>query len=251
MINVLNLPKFDPLSLLNSSGSSLNPSDDKPFQQLFCQMQSMEVKISMQNYVLYKQGEILYKQGEMANKEIVRLNGVIEALQLQREAMASELTTLRELKQKQLEKQQALEGRRQKKRMRKQLPPLDRLTFQELKAILKLTSGSEYAQVRTFAAIIMLYITGLRASNLCRITIRHLEELLETGVTVLPLVKGGSPRHTIKLSQDDLTLLCSASRQFKMLCEGRDRREALFIGKGNRACKNKAIDSNFLKKTVN
>lgn len=133
------------------------------------------------------------------------------------------------------------------------MAPRDRITFSDLKVILDLTSGSDIKEVRNYVAICMLYITGLRSSNLCLITIRHVLELRRYKMTKMPLIKNGATRHTIKITEGDFKLFTLIQPRIKMLCGDGHPTEPLFkgYGVGSYEDRNRALHHNTMLKQLN
>ena len=59
--------------------------------------------------------------------------------------------------------------------------------------------NEHYVPSRKKAALILLYITGLRVSNLLLLKIHNIEDLFEKGSTTIPLIKRGSNKHLLAL----------------------------------------------------
>jgi len=64
--------------------------------------------------------------------------------------------------------------------------------------ILDLVKHSNFVGGRKKSAMILMYLTGLRVSNLLFFTVRHAMQLLETGETTIPLIKRGPQRFSIR-----------------------------------------------------
>lgn len=141
--------------------------------------------------------------------------------------------------------------RRERKRNRNRLALRDRITFEDLAVILSLTSGPDLKDVRTYVAICLLYITGLRANNLRLFTIRHLIELRRKRKTCIRLIKNGADRYTIQISEGDFKLLSAIQPKLKLLCENKHSSEPLFRGYGTGSYANEPIHRNTMLKSIN
>lgn len=99
-----------------------------------------------------------------------------------------------------------LQLKRKKKRNKKRKLQRDALTYEEFQMILRLIESDSYDAARNFLAFLILYVTGVRAANLCFFTIRHLREMIEVGSTSIEIVKNDPTRHMLHLSSKDLRL---------------------------------------------
>lgn len=208
-------------------------------------------QIERSTVCLTKQNHLLFKQNQENLKETYKLNETIDILKGTIKEMALEIKYLREIQREHNLRQEALQRRREMKTKRKKADLRDRVTFSDLKCILQITSASDYESTRSFVAIIILYITGLRVANLCYLRVSHLNDLREKGFTLLQIIKNGPPRHTVQLSIDDSRILESAEKKINILCTGKRKTDPVFIGKGNRSNKGMAIHQGYLCKSLN
>lgn len=114
-------------------------------------------------------------------------------------------------------------GERKKKRQNatKQLLR-DSISPEEFQYILDLVKNNGFVAARKRTALLLLYCTGLRVSNLLFLTVNHVNELLDKGRTCVPLNKGGNPRHTLALSPQGKKLLNQHFPSFARLMEDKE-----------------------------
>ena len=84
------------------------------------------------------------------------------------------------------------------------------ISLDEFSGILKLVTGrSAYVKSRRRFALALLFLTGLRVSNLLVFTVLNGRELLYSGTTTITLIKGGESRHKLVLTSEGLSFLKS------------------------------------------
>lgn len=112
--------------------------------------------------------------------------------------------------------------RKQKRREANKLPQRDAITideFFELQKIAEATFDDKIVRARTILALTILYLTGLRISNLLLMTKRHVQELMTKGETTLPLIKGGSKQHLLCIGAKGKELLLKIQEQIEILVD--------------------------------
>lgn len=92
------------------------------------------------------------------------------------------------------------EEKSNKKKKAKKLPKRDYIEFSEFEYLLSLCSSDNIFDKRKKCAFILLYLTGLRVSNLLNFKIKNIKELIYTGYTRIDLIKKGEVEHLITLS---------------------------------------------------
>jgi site-specific recombinase XerD len=60
-----------------------------------------------------------------------------------------------------------------------------------------MVSSDTFVQARIRLAMVLLYCTGLRISNLLVMTTKSLDEIFKKKTTTIPLIKGGRPNHVL------------------------------------------------------
>lgn len=108
-------------------------------------------------------------------------------------------------------------GSRLKRQLARKLPVRDSLTWNEFEAVLGLVEGDSYVACRTRLALILLYYTGLRVSNLLLMKVFHYQDLITSKETTLPLIKKGSQRHFLNIGSDGAAFLIKHKSDMKVL----------------------------------
>lgn len=73
----------------------------------------------------------------------------------------------------------------------------DSMNENEFKGILELVKPNNFVASRKKTALLLLYVTGLRVSQLLKFQIKHIQQLLDKGETTIPLIKRGHTFHNI------------------------------------------------------
>ena len=110
-----------------------------------------------------------------------------------------------------------VQNRKMKRQNAKKQPLRDNLLPDEFQSILDSVKLSGFVPSRKKTALILLYYTGLRVSNLLLLSVHNIRELMEKGKTCISLIKGGNPRHVINLSKDARGLVKKYSENFRQL----------------------------------
>lgn len=147
------------------------------------EMNQQQRKLLKDNEKLIKDNETLFEQNLQIQKELEILRTEADHARIERE-------------QKLLRKNKRLSRTKQ--------PLRDTITRQELSKVLNLVEGKSPLQIsRRRLALVILYFTGLRVSNLLVLTNSNLSELLSSGRTVIPLIKGGDCRFPLVINNPD------------------------------------------------
>ena len=104
----------------------------------------------------------------------------------------------------------------------------DSISPHDFNFILNSVKSTGFVPARKRTAFILLYSTGLRVSNLLALTINHIKDLLDKGKTVVPLNKGGDPRHALALSSAGKKLLNQHLPDFARLMTDKDGTHPFF-----------------------
>jgi len=104
---------------------------------------------------------------------------------------------LLELQQRQQEKEDTKALRRAKRAKATKQLPRDAMTPEEFQQIMRSLEGNTLKNARIRVAFTLLYLTGLRSSNLLVLTINNLNELVQKQSTLLTIIKGGGHRKII------------------------------------------------------
>jgi site-specific recombinase XerD len=151
----------------------------------------------------------LYGQNILLNKQNLELR--------------SQLSELVERDRERAKREEAEDLRRASRARAKKLPLRAFITPEEFVGIQEITRATFLNPVvrsRTLIALTLLYLTGLRVSNLLLITKRDMVELVEKGETTIPLIKRGPQRHTICIGSAGRRALRDLEVEIKMLLEG-------------------------------
>lgn len=127
-------------------------------------------------------------------------------------------------------------------------PLRDVLSVADFEYVLSLCSGNRYTSYRKTLALVILYVTGLRVSNLLILTVKNVESLFKEGPMQIPLIKRGSVRHTIDLSERGRVFFLRFKKQFKTLSQMKPGGDFLFTGQNNNA---KALSRETFDKELN
>ena len=109
----------------------------------------------------------------------------------------------------------------------------DSVTEEEFKGIIDLVKANTFVASRRKTAFLLLYVTGLRVSNLLVLIIKHIKELLDNGKTQIPLIKKGSKQHDIVLSNKSCEWLKAYTNSFYQLMIHKERDSFFFTTQKN------------------
>ena len=141
--------------------------------------------------------------------------------------------------QKQMEflHQQALELQKEKeikeelkikKQQAKKLPLRDTITPEDFHFIIENVKGKNFVKERKILALVLLYLTGLRVSNLLLLNKRHITELMTKGVTNISLIKGGAKRFNLALSPKGKKFLLKYKEAYLTMCKKKEDNDPVF-----------------------
>ena len=128
------------------------------------------------------------------------------------------------------------------------LPLRDVISNEEFVRIIKIEKRKSYSGCRRRLALVLLYLTGLRVSNLLILSLRHVKSLFKEGKMVIPLIKKGNDRHLIELSVKGLSLFQEHEKDFKTLCKDKKLTNYVFTTEFNI---NKAISRESFDRELN
>jgi site-specific recombinase XerD len=159
--------------------------------------------------VLALQNKLLFQQNqELENKVdyLVKQAEIAEETRLKKEAL----------------KQKRLSAKKQKIR--------EAVTPSEFASILDAIEGTSYKASRIRVGLVLIYLTGLRVSNLLKFKVYHIDNLLESGSIIISLIKKGSPRHQLHIGAEGRKLLNKANinRDIEVLKGVKGLQEDLF-----------------------
>jgi site-specific recombinase XerD len=123
-----------------------------------------------------------------------------------------------------VEKQELKEKRRlrKKKELRETISPTD------FSIIISLAQGNSFANCRLRVSLVLLYVTGLRISNLLKFKVSDAKRLFDTGNLTLSLIKNGPIRHEINLGNDGVAFLKKFRKDLTLLIKNKNSKDYLF-----------------------
>lgn len=168
-----------------------------------------------------KNAEISAKNAEIsANQryqslfeEHMRLNQTMEKVNREMEYMRNE----REAREK---------AKEQRKNAQKG-PLRESIEEEEFYEILELVKHKGFVASRKKAALLILFVTGLRVSNLLLLKVKHLKQLINEGTTQVSIIKNGPQRFPLTLSSKGKELLKENHKHFFALME--DKKDDQFF----------------------
>src|SRR3569623_58194 len=118
--------------------------------------------------------------------------------------------------------------KKQRKKNAQKMPLRETVDLADFERILLLVRGRAGAKERRRLALVLLYLTGLRVSNLLLFTVAHARELFEKGNTRIQLIKRGEKRFPLRLSPKGRRLLLRFKEDFIKLAHNKTADAPLF-----------------------
>jgi integrase len=168
---------------------------------------TIAAKITEQNRVLYEQNRALLRQNEELKGKIGFLVDEAETVKTEREI-------------KEAKKCKRLNAVKQRQR--------DAISPEEFDVILGMVGGTPYKGARIRVALLIMYYTGLRVSNLLKLTVNHVEDLVVRGQITLAILKRGPTRHRVELSNRAKRTLEEALPDIGVLNRGKSPNDYFF-----------------------
>ena len=162
--------------------------------------------------------------------------------------LKGQLSTIEEEALAQNPDREARESRRLKRQMSKKVRTRDRVEESEFHSILSLIKLPGFVSARKKTALILLFFTGLRVSNLLLLTVKQVKLLLTSGETVISLIKGGPQRFPLILSPRGLKFLRAHSAHFIKLMVDKSELDPFFT---TQSCLTPCIDRTSFDKELN
>lgn len=133
-----------------------------------------------------------------------------------------------------LQQKEQKEQKKLNKKNKKKQPVRQTVTEKELlEVVLPAVKGqNKFIRARRHVALMVMYMSGLRVSNLLLLSVGQLINLIEKGRTTIRLIKGGlvQQRHPIVLSYLGLKFFNkNCATQVNIICEGRAAHKPAFI----------------------
>ena len=104
----------------------------------------------------------------------------------------------------------------------------DSINEAEFTTTLQSIKQNHFVPSRRKAALILLYVTGLRVSNLLKFKVKHINDFLDKGDTFIELIKKGSKKHSLSLSLKSLELIKQFHDNFGQLMKDKQPEQYLF-----------------------
>jgi site-specific recombinase XerD len=117
---------------------------------------------------------------------------------------------------------------KQKRELAAKLPLRDVVSKEEFSIIINQVKSKSFASCRRQLALVLLYLTGLRVSNLLILTVKQVKSLFFDGKVIIPLIKNGVKRHSMVLSEEGLLLLNKYKESFHVLCKNKKVHNLVF-----------------------
>lgn len=174
---------------------------------LYHNMMSQNQRLKGQNEKLFIQYSILYNESVQLKKNLDILTQEMQIMKTQRIQREE-----RALKRKHAQRQLIRES----------------VTEHEFHAILDMVKHNHFVASRKKTALILLYVTGLRVSNLLKLTIQNIEDFLNKGETRISIIKRGNKNHPILLSKKSRILIKEHTINFTQLMRDKERDSFFF-----------------------
>lgn len=153
-----------------------------------------------------------------ASQELASSKEQYSSLYAQYLAIEKQLEEVHQESMRQKEKDSLKEARKMKRQRSKKLPLRATVSIDEFWAIIELVAGRcPLIIARRRLAFALLYLTGLRVSNILIFSVSNVKELLLNGKTVISLIKGGESRNNLILTNQGRALLKNFNRDYEKL----------------------------------
>lgn len=129
------------------------------------------------------------------------------------------------------EEKEIKEALKLKKQQAKKLTLRDTVSPEDFYFIIKKTNGKSFIKERKILAFVLLYLTGLRVSNLLLLNKRHIIELMSKGGTNISLIKGGAKRFNLALSHKGRKMLLNFKEEYLAICKEKQDNDPVFTTK--------------------
>lgn len=184
-------------------------------------------------------------QFEQARLERVALYEQNRVLITKIEEQSKQIQELIEFQRKLNDKEALRLQLKEKRAKAKKLPPRDTISSEEFENLIRSLKTIGTKDSRNKVAFTILYLTGLRISNLLIFTVRHLEELIEKKETRILINKNGGVRK-ILVPSEAKKWFHLIEKEIDNLTWGKNKSDFLFANKDN-----KPISRPFFTKSLN
>ncbi len=122
------------------------------------------------------------------------------------------------------------------------------ITSREFHEIINCIKENSYIGARKRVALVLLYLTGLRVSNLLLFNVNKLNSLIKTGLTDLQITKNTSYQHPIQIDSNALNFLKKFEKDINILLEKKSLLNPVFTSS---SVLTKALSRETLNKELN
>ena len=210
-----------------SDGTPL-PSSSIPFLSASNSSESLEMEAYKKEVLSVYQGDwaSFFHQWRLEQKdwqekttqELLEAKARYESLYDQYLKVQAQLEELYQESLRRKAEDAAKEALRLKRKSAKKQPLRATISLEEFTGILKLVTGrSADVKSRRRLSLALLFLTGLRVSNLLVLTVLNVLELFNDGSTTIRLIKGGESRHKLVLTSEGRSFLKSFRSDFNRL----------------------------------
>lgn len=164
---------------------------------------------------------------ELENKNNLILTEMKE-LQLKYNNLKDSLNLIENFALEEQNKQKIILEKRLKKLNRIKTPLRDTISPIEFERALVLIKGKPLAQARKRVAYYLLFLTGIRVTNLLVLNVRHINEIMNFGSTTISEIKNGEQRKLLTFPRSYRELLKRVSSDLLLLTSGKEEGDILF-----------------------
>ena len=129
------------------------------------------------------------------------------------------------------EARELAEERKLKRQNAKKVDLRQTVSSEDFNLILTLVKGCIFTASRRRLALSLLFVTGLRVSNLLTFTVENVRCLFESGETTISLIKGGESRFPLHLSNSGLEFFRRFKADWDVLYAKRSNDSLFFVSK--------------------
>jgi len=207
--------------LLNLESPTLNPNAQPLSPDTSALMQhtsQLTLGLARQNAnigaALAEQNRTLYEQNRKLETQVSFLVQEAKTLKTQREAKESR-------------RHKRLNATKQKQR--------DAATPEQFNTIMQIASENTYNHARIRVALLIMYFTGLRVSNLLNLTVQHVQDLLEKQEITISIIKRGPTRHSLIIGNAAKNAFENARPDIHLLSSNKEPQDFFFTPAPNRS----------------
>jgi len=183
--------------------------------------------IKTQGTIITSQGVIIKKLDKRALEAELNEKALLakyESLYEKHMEMHKKMTFLYEKEQRRQELEQSKDQAKLKKKQAKKQDLRQTVSTKQLNTIMEqcVKGRTEYVRARRRVAITIMYLTGLRVTNLLLINAAQLQELTSKGYTSIQIIKNGPSRHNIRLAYRGKKIMGQRAHDVKTITHGKE-----------------------------